>query len=122
MVAYNFQVKFADAVASGQKRQTIRAPRKDDRHAKPGDKLQLFTGMRTKSCRKLIEPDPTCIRVEALTIDRDGIHYADGGECTTPDVVARRDGFADFSAMLAWFETTHGLPFSGVLIQWGTSK
>ena len=43
MVAYNFQARFAAAVASGQKRQTIRAPRKGNGHAKPGDRLQLYT-------------------------------------------------------------------------------
>ena len=118
MVAYNFQAQFADAVATGQKRQTIRAPRKDNRHAKPGDKLQLYTGMRSKSCRKLIDPDPTCFHVEELTIDRAGIHYTDGGESMTPEIVARRDGFNNFADMADWFEATHGLPFCGFLIRW----
>jgi len=35
VVAYNFQARFADAVASGAKRQTIRLPRKNG-HVKVG--------------------------------------------------------------------------------------
>ena len=54
MVAYNFQKQFADAVERGEKRQTIRAPRRDGRHAKVGDKLQLYTGMRTKQCGMIV--------------------------------------------------------------------
>lgn len=60
MVAYNFAAQFAEAVETRKKRQTIRAPRKDNRHAKVGDKLQLYTGMRTTNCRKLVNPDPRC--------------------------------------------------------------
>ncbi|MCP3969987.1 MAG: hypothetical protein GY717_06670 [Rhodobacteraceae bacterium] len=116
MVAYDFQAWLAPAVSSGQKTTTIRAPRKDNRHAKPGDRLQLFTGMRTKACRKLVDPDPTCAHVEAVTIDRDGIRYSAGVECSTPDVVAQRNGFADFEAMAGWIKEAHGLPFSGFLI------
>lgn len=118
MVAYNFQTCFADAVSNGQKRQTIRALRKDNRHAKPGDRLQLYTGMRTKHCRKLIDPDPICACVETITIHAKGIRHADGHACMNPDVVARRDGFADFAEMADWFGKTHGLPFTGALIQW----
>lgn len=118
MVAYNFQMQFADDVATGSKRQTIRAHRKDNRHAKPGDKLQLYTGMRTKACRKLIQEDPVCISSEGINITSDGISYADGGECMTPDVVARRDGFRDFAEMAEWFSKTHELPFTGILIRW----
>lgn len=57
MPAYNFQKQFAPLVESGQKRQTIRAIGKR-RHARPGESLQLYTGQRTKACRKLISPDP----------------------------------------------------------------
>lgn len=52
MVAYNFSERFAGPVERGEKRQTIRKPRVNG-HAKVGDSLQLYTGMRTASCRKL---------------------------------------------------------------------
>jgi hypothetical protein len=56
MPAYNFQKQFAPLVQSGEKRQTIRTLGKRS-HAQPGNKLQLYTGMRTKQCRKLVDPD-----------------------------------------------------------------
>lgn len=69
MVLYGFKKKFATLVESGCKLHTIRDLRKDDRHAKPGDKLQLYTGLRTKQCRKLIEADPICWDVFDIVID-----------------------------------------------------
>ncbi len=53
MVALNFKARFADDVETRRKRCSIRAPRKDGRDPKPGDSLQLYTGMRTRECRKL---------------------------------------------------------------------
>ena len=119
MVAYNFQAKFADAVASGEKRQTIRAPRKDNRHAKAGDKLQLYTGMRTKSCRKLRDAvchDSCVIRLEhdkAWTFGPQELFMGDDLEH-----LARSDGFACWAEMRDWFDNTHGLPFTGQMIRW----
>jgi hypothetical protein len=60
MVAYSFQKRFADAVLAGlepgpwrpgMKRWTLRHDRR--RHARPGEAVQLYTGMRTRSCRLL---------------------------------------------------------------------
>lgn len=119
MVAYNFQGRFADLVASGRKAQTIRAPRKDGRHAKVGDALQLYTGMRTRQCRKLrnaVCQDVCDIRLEANRIltckpqELLALHDL--------DQFARHDGFANWSEMREWFAGTHGLPFRGVLIRW----
>lgn len=120
MVAYSFQASFAPLVASGEKRQTIRAEGKR-RHARVGDLLQLYTGMRTKSCRKLMAPDPVCTFSDAVYLCR-GIGspavLIAGQEVLSPDAFARADGFKDFDAMLDWFGKTHGLPFVGVLIRW----
>ena len=30
----------------------------------------------------------------------------------------RKDGFRDWFALTEWFETIHGLPFDGALIEW----
>ena len=118
MVAYNFQQQFATDVAALLKRQTIRAPGKDNGHAKKGDRLQLYTGMRTKNCRKLVDPDPICIASEPITLTVAGITYPENGKCMTPGIVAKRDGFPSYEAMLEWFQKTHGLPFNGQLIRW----
>ena len=120
MVAYNFQKQFADAVERGEKRQTIRAPRRDGRHAKVGDKLQLYTGMRTKQCRKL--RDAVCHDVCRVVIQRDQIwtyqpqevHY----KPEALDAFAKADGFECWAAMRDWFDSQHGLPFTGVMIRW----
>ncbi|MEO0853724.1 MAG: ASCH domain-containing protein, partial [Cyanobacteria bacterium J06648_11] len=76
MVAYNFRSEFADAVADGHKPHTIRAPRQT-RHARPGEPIQLYTGMRSKQCRKLLTPDPICVAVLPINISLNGV-YLDG--------------------------------------------
>lgn len=116
MVAYNFQAQFADAVASGEKRQTIRALRQNG-HAKPGDRVQLYTGLRQKGARKLIDPDPICSVSTYCAIREDGITLGNHPRIDL-DEFARRDGFSDFDAMKAWFRDNHGLPFVGRLIGW----
>lgn len=125
MVAYNFQAQFADKVASGEKTQTIRAPRKNG-HANVGDPVQLYTGMRTTACRKLRNPDPICVVSRGVQIASWCVNIVDPDPekrllVFVPehlDAFARDDGFADFEAMLTWFRETHGLPFYGQLIGW----
>jgi len=50
----NFSV-FIDKILSGEKRQTIRRASPKWKNVKVGDKLTLYTGLRTKQCRKLGE-------------------------------------------------------------------
>lgn len=52
----NFTV-FIDKILSGEKRQTIRKDGKKWKNVKVGDKLTLYTGLRTKDCRKLGEAE-----------------------------------------------------------------
>lgn len=123
MVAYSFQTQFADPIITGRKMQTIRAHRK--RHARPGEPLQLFVGMRTKHCRKLIEPDPLCVAVIHLKLDVRDIHPL---LWWTPevdqwvkadDLFAQADGFETVEAMRRFWFQTHGPGiFEGVLIKW----
>jgi uncharacterized protein YqfB (UPF0267 family) len=65
MVAYGFKSRFAPLVESGAKTHTIRDARKS-RHARPGEFVQLYTGLRTSQCRKLIDPDPICVSVQPI--------------------------------------------------------
>lgn len=117
MVAYNFQRQFADAVEAGAKRQTIRATGKR-RHARPGDPLQLYTGMRSKACRKLREA--VCVQSVPVHISEDGVVTWDGQQLPGAQVasLALQDGFPDIAAFLDFFRTSHGLPFQGVCISW----
>lgn len=114
MVALNFQRQFVGAVKSGRKRRTIRAMRKTG-NPRPGDKLQLYTGMRTKACHKIREA--TCTAVTAITIDQLGITLA-GRRIADADALARKDGFCGFAEMAGFFETQYGLPFAGQMIEW----
>lgn len=121
MVAYNFQRELAPKVESLQKRQTVRAHGRR-RHARPGDALQLYTGQRTRSCRKLL--DATCTAVADVIIDRDEnalprIHIAGQKlDALEAYAFAKADGFTSAEAMIQWFEQQHGLPFDGVCVQW----
>lgn len=65
MVAYGFKKYFAPQIEDGSKGHTIRGHRR--RHAHVGEPVQLFTGLRTRHCRKII-PDPVCIAVLPIVI------------------------------------------------------
>lgn len=129
MVAYSFKASFADPILAGTKRQTIRLPRK--RHARVGEELQLFTGMRTRSCKLLGRA--TCTGVHDVRLDfvAGSVSIDDSLLLTLPedlDEFALRDGFQPRAGtarrpwpfMRAWWSQTHpGLEvFNGVLIRW----
>ncbi len=131
MVAYSFQRQFADAIVAGKKRHTIRAYGAK-RHAFVGEGLQLYVGMRTKHCAKII-PDQICKKVEQLSINVGDLEIT-GIELRKPtkkainvtllcdddmEKFARRDGFDSLSHMHAFWKHTHGVGrFTGVLIGW----
>ena len=128
MPAYNFMERFSPLVESGKKRQTIRRTSKG---AKVGDTAYLYTGQRTKHCRKLGEGVITDVRAVTIGREKHGKAYAiiamqrfPENEWTriatgaTLNALARADGFANGDEMVAWFEDKYGLPFDGYLIQW----
>lgn len=65
MVALSFKGQFAAPILNGTKRQTVRMQRK--RPPRVGEQLQLYVGMRTKQCRKIM-PDPICTEVCLIMI------------------------------------------------------
>ena len=117
MPALNYKKHLAPLVESGEKRQTIRADRKDGRNPHVGDRLYHFTGLRTKVCRKLREDD--CTSVENICIDCHsvvvGTMYLTGIEI---EVLAIADGFKDTNTFIEFFRTGYELPFYGKLIKW----
>lgn len=124
MVAYSFKPRFAKLIRDGQKCQTIRAhrPSRSGRHAYVGERLQLYTGLRTKAAVKII-PDPICTAVLPCWIifDRRRIVRVSTGtlEVRDLDAFARRDGFADLADMSAFWLHHHGdANFDGVVIEW----
>jgi hypothetical protein len=126
MVAYSFRPCFIDPILSGRKRQTIRAISRR-RHARPGDPLQLYTGMRTKNCRLIGRA--RCIGVVEVGLrfdadeDLEGV-IADPAYTLDRDAFAQRDGFADWGALKEFWRTAHPTAFAagafaGVMICWG---
>lgn len=136
MVAYSFAPQFRQSVALGLKTQTVRAARV--RHAKPGERLQLYTGMRTKYCRKLIDIDPVCTDITdieiVVTIQHPKVIASIrlGGRDLSDDEIeqfARADGFqANFlrtarAAMGEFWLDNHGqCRFRGVVIKWAAPE
>lgn len=136
MVAYSFNSRFHDAVSSGEKTQTVRAFRK--RHARVGEPVQLYAGLRTKHCRKLVDPDPICTDVKiaiieirddwrnpivSMAIDGRGLCDSEMQEFALEDGF-RPNAFGDpLQRMGRFWMAAHGVgTFEGVLIQWGTGE
>lgn len=122
MVAYSFKPRFVGAILSGTKRQTIRADRK--RHARVGEEIQLYTGMRTRQCQSIgraICESVVPIRLD-LSLKRGEIDLPDRLVCMQQDLdaFARMDGFSDWWEMRGFWLEEHDTagPWSGILIRW----
>lgn len=136
MPAYNFQGQFVPYIEDESKPHTVRADRKDGKVPKPGDTLYLYTGMRTKKCRKIGEA--ICFLVQKIKISEEGIYIGGeigtmGWDCPRETAIVERfawkDGFRPegstpftpsgaFDLLLQFFKKTHELPFQGVVIYW----
>lgn len=122
MVAYSFKRRFEGPIIEGTKDQTIRAPRAGRGHARPGEALQLYVGMRTRECRLLLRT--ACLAVLPVQLFwRPAIAFVVDGEPVPIDAMddfARRDGFDDVDDMAAFWRAEHpGLEvFEGTLIRW----
>lgn len=133
MVAYSFKPQFAEPIVTLKKRQTVRANR--NRHARPGEAIQLYTGMRTKHCRKLLDRDPICLDVRPIRLILDTRHpdiitslWIDGAylDAAEMEAFAVADGFgaglADGWALRRmgqfWRQEHEWANFSGVVIRW----
>ena len=124
MPAYDFKARFAPLVESGDKRQTLRKPRK--RPTRAGDVLKLYTGQRTKNCRLL--RDAICTRVRPVLIDwrvttevwKTPYIELDSRPMRYFDMLdlAQKDGFYQLDDMMKFFDDTYGLPVELELIEW----
>lgn len=114
MVAINFSAQFADRVQRGEKRQTIRRGRK----CEAGAALQLYTGQRTKACRKL--GDAVCKDITYVGLTARGVTLGDKSKFPSDiDEFARADGFADYAEMWKWFSERYETnSFTGYVIRW----
>lgn len=117
MVAINFQPQFADAIASGRKTQTIRQRAR----AAPGQALQLYTGQRTKDCRKIA--DAVCVDCTYVGLTARGVTLGNASRFPGDmDDFARADGFENYAAMWKWFSERYKTnSFTGIVIRWKLS-
>lgn len=124
MVAYSFKRRFVDPIRAGTKRQTIRADRK--RHARAGEELQLYSGMRTRECELIGRA--ICEDVVPITLlfndqdpEAEGVILPGFGFPGGLEGFARADGFDSWAALKQFWRDNHpGVDeFTGVLITWG---
>ncbi len=117
MTAYNFRPRFAALVKDGRKRQTIRKFRLRGNPV-PGSILQLYQGLRTKACQRLLS-DVKCTEVRKIWIEYGRVildnHELDQRQRTQ---LAHADGFKDIIDFYVFFRDQYGLPFEGILIKW----
>lgn len=129
MVAYSFKQQFAPPILAGTKRHTVRNDRK--RHARPGEELQLYTGMRTRQCKLLARS--ICEDVVPITFwfdddpESEGIVTPGFGYPGGLEGFAVADGFASWAELKKFWRVNHpniwqpdgSAEFKGVLIIWG---
>lgn len=127
MVAYSFKRQFVAPIRALNKAQTIRADRK--RHARIGETLQLYSGMRTKSCMligtaKCSGVFPVRIDFQKYIVDVNGCTIASLFLLNSLNKFAVDDGFNDWFELCAFWAKEHGAiaAWSGVLIRWTDFK
>ncbi|MCX5512252.1 hypothetical protein [Kaistia algarum] len=120
MVAYSFKARFIPKIEDGSKRHTIRADRA--RHARAGEPVQLYEGMRTRTCRLIGAPQCLLVGPIRIFVHLDRIEcgpwtYRTAGEL---DLFAERDGFEDWADMCDFWMDEHPSTavFSGQIIFW----
>lgn len=121
--AEKIEIGLKDRYHPKAKRQTIRACRKDGKNFRKGDKLYLYTGLRTKGCRKLgevvcTESIPVKMdilgddKMENLIIHLQSIRLS----YSQIETLALNDGFEDVEQFIEFFR--YRMPFHGYLIKW----
>lgn len=120
MVAYSFKAWLRQPILDGTKGGTIRNDRK--RHARPGEELQLYTGMRTRTCQLIARK--ICIACDPIRLNlargRVSLPALDLVLACDLDTFARFDGFDDWTALCNFWRAEHDAirEFSGQNIRW----
>jgi hypothetical protein len=137
MTAYSYKKRFVNPIRAGlnllpfmdervlplgaPKLQTIRATGKR-RHARPGETIQHYCGMRTKGCFLIgrsrctkVTPIRIVVRDKFMTAYLAGKHL----NGVVLDRFAESDGFQDAHDMFEFWKAEHGVGiFTGQLIEW----
>lgn len=126
MPIFNFKDRFAEAVRSGAKRQTIRARGKRP-PPKEGSVAYLYSGLRTKQVRKLGEHRITSVTLISIGAAQRIVSMPRGTGATARwdnldpaevEQLARADGFASAGEFFDFFQSEYGGTASGYLIKW----
>ncbi len=123
MNVVTFRNRFEPLILAGAKTLTIRAPRKDGRpRAKAGERvsLRVWTGKPYWSKQREFA-QATIEHLIPMRITTQGVSRTDAAPPNAPldrGYIARRDGFANWREMRAFFDANRGLPFEGVMIVW----
>lgn len=127
MVAYSFQRQFVRPIEDDVKLSTIRALSKR-RHAREGDEVQLYCGMRTKTC--FLIGRRVCAGAGVVALDfglPERVLISCGGPINgvidgmrNLNAFAKRDGFSSWRSLRDFFQATHKVEsyFVGVIILW----
>ena len=107
MPAYNFKSRFVEPIQSGEKNTTIRPCRK--RPTRIGDTLYLFTGQRTKACRKIgvyrcKNVTPLIIYPMLMRVDCDGKMMT----IAARKLLSLNDGFSTLEDFFCFFRDQYG--------------
>jgi hypothetical protein len=130
MVAYSFKDRFGALIENGTKTHTFRVVTPGRRHAKVGDELQLYTGMRTKACR--LRKRTECVSSDHCLIEwtksRALAHgdlwnvaiYLGGRSVKDVDRWIVADGFVNAADFRAYWEAAHPgiMSMQGICIGW----
>jgi hypothetical protein len=89
----------------------------------PGDTLYLFTGLRTKKCRRL--RTEICTHVTKIKFPEEGNRFY-LFDSKTPNYkggwpasrLIKSEGFKDWEEMIEFFKNHYKLPFIGEIIRW----
>lgn len=134
MVAYSFKKTFIPAIRLGlgqpvdghvtaPKRQTIRAVGRR-RHAREGEILQLYYGLRTKQVERIGVAKCASVTPIRIVVPIDdawlNVQIGDEPEALATDEFALRDGFGSVEDMWLFWRTNHPDvgDFRGLLIKW----
>lgn len=106
MPAYNFKKQFVPMIISGEKPHTIRARRK--RPTKVGDRLMLYTGLRTKNA--FMFAFSVCEKIEPVIIYPTIREIMVNGNLLSASKtlsLAKADGFETVSDFFEFFKKTY---------------
>lgn len=120
MPSINFRPGFVPLILDGRKRQTIRQTLR--RPYKVGDRLFMYTGLRTAYCKKIGEA--VVDRVSQILINDVGV-FLDGERLVGVPLIqfTAADGFSTPGEFLAFFnEQRDGADFVGRVLYWNALR